>query len=160
MDGITTNNGFLPKHDQRFGGGGYAFSLKVNKQDFLQVFQGSEIGKIEDNLTSADPLSYTTTIMIPGRLSERLLTCKNPLHSFPWSPGPQTLTDGQVSNPSLNSPSKTIEEGALPAECLGGGRRRVWKPLHRTLHGILAGDRSDLHVENVENIYEDKKELV
>ena len=31
----------------------------VNKQDFLQVFQGSGIGKIEDNLTSADPLSYT-----------------------------------------------------------------------------------------------------
>ena len=32
----------------------------VNKQDFLQVFQGSGIGKIEDNLRSADPLSYTT----------------------------------------------------------------------------------------------------
>ena len=29
-------------------------------QDFLQVFQGSGIGKMEDNLTSADPLSYTT----------------------------------------------------------------------------------------------------
>ena len=44
---------------------------------------------MEDNLPSADPLSYTTTIMIPGRpskLSERLLTCKNPLHSFLWSP--------------------------------------------------------------------------
>ena len=27
----------------------------------------------------------------PGKLSERLLTCKNPLHSFLWSPGPQTL---------------------------------------------------------------------
>ena len=56
----------------------------VNKQDFLQVFQGSEIEKIEDNLTSVDPLSYTTT-MIPGRpgkLSERLLTYKNPLHSM------------------------------------------------------------------------------
>ena len=25
---------------------------KVNKQDFLQVFQGSGIGKIEDNLKS------------------------------------------------------------------------------------------------------------
>ena len=33
---------------------------KINKQDFLQVFQGSRIGKMEDNLTSADPLSYTT----------------------------------------------------------------------------------------------------
>ena len=33
--------------------------IKVNKQDFLQVFQGSGIGKIEDNLRSADPLSYT-----------------------------------------------------------------------------------------------------
>ena len=30
--------------------------IKVNIQDFLQVFQGSEIGKMEDNLTSADPL--------------------------------------------------------------------------------------------------------
>ena len=30
---------------------------QVNKQDFLQVFQGSGLGKIEDNLTSADPLT-------------------------------------------------------------------------------------------------------
>ena len=29
--------------------------LKVNIQDFLQVFKGSGIGKIEDNLTSEDP---------------------------------------------------------------------------------------------------------
>ena len=29
-------------------------------QDFLQVSQGGGIGKMEDNLTSADPLSYTT----------------------------------------------------------------------------------------------------
>ena len=69
---------------------------------FYRIIQGSGIGKKEDNLTSADPLSYTTTIMIPnrpGKLSERLLTCKNPLHSFLWSPGPQTLdrqTDRQV----------------------------------------------------------------
>ena len=35
-------------------------NLKVDKQDFLQVFQGSGIGKIEDNLMSADPLSYAT----------------------------------------------------------------------------------------------------
>ena len=28
-------------------------------QDFLQVSQGSGIGKMGDNLTSADPLSYT-----------------------------------------------------------------------------------------------------
>ena len=33
---------------------------KVNIQDFLQVFQGSGIGKMEDNLTSPDLLSYTT----------------------------------------------------------------------------------------------------
>ena len=39
----------------------------VNKQDFLHVFQGSGIGKIGDNLTSADPLSYTTIITILGR---------------------------------------------------------------------------------------------
>ena len=30
-------------------------------QDLFQVFQGSGIGKMEDNLTSADPLSYYTT---------------------------------------------------------------------------------------------------
>ena len=29
----------------------------VNIQDFLQVFLSSGIGKMEDNLTSADPLS-------------------------------------------------------------------------------------------------------
>ena len=28
---------------------------KVNIQDFLQIFQGSRIGKMEDNLPSADP---------------------------------------------------------------------------------------------------------
>ena len=33
---------------------------KVNKQDFLQVFQGSGIRMMEDNLTSVNPLSYTT----------------------------------------------------------------------------------------------------
>ena len=81
----------------------------VNKQDFLQVFQGSEIEKIEDNLTSVDPLSYTTTIMIPsrpGKLSERLLTCKNPPHSFLWSPDHKNWTDRQVSNSSTNYPPK------------------------------------------------------
>ena len=36
--------------------------IMVNIQDFLQVFQGSGIGKMEDNITSADPLSYTTII--------------------------------------------------------------------------------------------------
>ena len=34
--------------------------VKVNIQDFLHVFQGSGIGKMEDNLKSVDPLSYTT----------------------------------------------------------------------------------------------------
>ena len=43
-------------------------SWRVNIQDFLQVFQGSGIGKIEDNLTSADLLSYTTTIKFCRRL--------------------------------------------------------------------------------------------
>ena len=33
---------------------------RVNIQDFLHVFKGSGIGKMEDNLTSADPLSYST----------------------------------------------------------------------------------------------------
>ena len=32
---------------------------KVNIQDFLQVFQGSIIGKVEDNLTSADLTQLT-----------------------------------------------------------------------------------------------------
>ena len=39
-------------------------SICLNKQDFLQVFQGSGIGKIEDNLTSDDPLSYTTKMVM------------------------------------------------------------------------------------------------
>ena len=34
--------------------------LEGKYKDFFQVFQGSGIGKIEDNLTSADPLSYAT----------------------------------------------------------------------------------------------------
>ena len=39
------------------------------------LLKGRGIGKIEDNSTSADPPSYTTTIIIPGRpskLSQRL----------------------------------------------------------------------------------------
>ena len=54
----------------------YQQHLKGNKQDFLQVFQGSGIGEIEDNLTSADPPSYTTNESIPrrpGELGQRLL---------------------------------------------------------------------------------------
>ena len=35
-----------------------------NKQDFVQVFQGSGRRKMEDNSTNADPLSYTTNIII------------------------------------------------------------------------------------------------
>ena len=34
----------------------HAIFFKVN----IQVFQGSGIGKMEDNMKSADPLSYTT----------------------------------------------------------------------------------------------------
>ena len=33
----------------------------VNKQDFLQVFQGSGIGKMEDNLTSAMSVDQLST---------------------------------------------------------------------------------------------------
>ena len=40
--------------------GGYFTYFRVNIQDVLQVFKGCGIGKMEDNLTSADPLSYTT----------------------------------------------------------------------------------------------------
>ena len=35
----------------------------LNVQDFLEIFQGSGIEMMEDNPTSADPLSYT---MDPG----------------------------------------------------------------------------------------------
>ena len=37
-----------------------SYKNSVNIQDVLQVFQGSGIGKMEDNLTSADPPSFTT----------------------------------------------------------------------------------------------------
>ena len=40
----------------------YFLKIKVNTQ---KVFQGSGIGKTEDKLTSADLLSYTTTINDP-----------------------------------------------------------------------------------------------
>ena len=44
--------------------------FEVNKQDFLQVSQVSRMGKMEDNLTSVDKLSYTTngSIVDPGSL--------------------------------------------------------------------------------------------
>ena len=38
-------------------------SIEVNIQDFLQVFQGSGIRKMEDDLTSADP--YLIQLMDP-----------------------------------------------------------------------------------------------
>ena len=40
----------------------YFLKKEVNRQ----IFKGIRIGKTEDNLTSADLLSYKTTIMIPG----------------------------------------------------------------------------------------------
>ena len=46
---------------------------------------------MEDNKTSADPLSLIQQT-IPGRPGNKLSeTCKNPLHSFLWSPESQTL---------------------------------------------------------------------
>ena len=50
-------------------------TVKVNKQDFLQVFQGSGIGKIEDNLTSADPLSYITNESRVDLVSKVSVSC-------------------------------------------------------------------------------------
>ena len=47
--------------------------VRVNKQDFFQVFQSSGIGKMEDNLTSADPLSFTTNGARVDKLSWGLL---------------------------------------------------------------------------------------
>ena len=35
-------------------------AVKVNKNDFLQIFQVSGIEKMADNSTSVEPLSYTT----------------------------------------------------------------------------------------------------
>ena len=46
--------------------------------------------------------------MIPGKLSQRLLTCKNPLHSFLWSPDHKHWTDRQVINSSLNKTTTNI----------------------------------------------------
>ena len=46
--------------DRRTDEAGYIGPEERVQQDFLQVFPGSGIGKMEDNLTSADPLSYTT----------------------------------------------------------------------------------------------------
>ena len=63
--------------------------IKVNKQNFsckksclftlimyypVQVLQDSGIGKVEDNLTSADLLSYVLIVRgRPGKLGQRLL---------------------------------------------------------------------------------------
>ena len=41
-------------------------TAKVDKQDFLQVFQGSGMGKMEDNLTSVDPSVDLIQLMDPG----------------------------------------------------------------------------------------------
>ena len=96
-------------------------TTKVKKQDFLQVFQGSGIGKIGDNLTSADPLSYTITIMIPGRpgklrLQWASLDLQKPTPQLPVEPRitVKHWTGRQVSNSSSNYPPKTIEEGVWP----------------------------------------------
>ena len=51
---IQISNGFRGKR-QYFAAVLDILNFKVNKQDFFQVFQGSGIGKMEDNLTSANP---------------------------------------------------------------------------------------------------------
>ena len=52
--------------------------FEVNIQDFLQVFQSSGIGEVEDNLTtSADPLSYATNG--PGVQEKSLIILKSTL---------------------------------------------------------------------------------
>ena len=70
----------------------------VNKQDLLQVFKGARIGKIGDNLTSADPLSYTTngSGVDPGSLVS--VSCvHNPTPSC-WAPDQKHWTDRKVSS--------------------------------------------------------------
>ena len=47
-------------------------TVKVNIQDLLQVFEGSGIGKM-DNLTSADPLSYTTNRSQGASLANKMM---------------------------------------------------------------------------------------
>ena len=78
----------------RVMGRGCCNPVKVNKKDFFQVFQGSGIGKIEDNLTNADPLSYTTNGSQGDLGSLISISCVH-------HPTPQ-----QVSNSSLNYPPK------------------------------------------------------
>ena len=64
-----------------------AHTVEVNIQDFLQVFQGSGIGKMEDNLTSADPLSYTTNGSGIDLGSLVSVSCvPNPTPHFPVGP--------------------------------------------------------------------------
>ena len=58
----------------------FPLQIKVKIQDFLQVFQGGGKEKMEDNSTSADPLSYTTNAsrVDQGARSERLLPLTTP----------------------------------------------------------------------------------
>ena len=62
--------------------------FKVNKQDFLQVFQGIGIKKMEDNSTSVDLLSFTTKWIRVDQVSlVSLLDCIKPTHQIPVESG-------------------------------------------------------------------------
>ena len=56
--------------------------VKVDKQDFfiLQVFQGSGIGKMEDNSSSANPLSYMCTFLSVEQDGEWMLVLFPPTY--------------------------------------------------------------------------------
>ena len=71
---------------------------KVNKQNFLQVFQGNGIGNMEDNLTSADPLSYAT---IGSRVDQGSWVSVSCVHNP--TPDLKHWTDRQVRNSSSNN---------------------------------------------------------
>ena len=73
---------------------GDCYKSKVNKQDFLQVFQGSGIRKKEDNLTSADPLIWSKSNLVPFSLehdtslyyTKNILIQQNVLEHYKDSP--------------------------------------------------------------------------
>ena len=79
---------------------------KTKLTEFLQVFQGScsWIEKMEDNLTSVDPLSYWNNgsrLDLVASLVVVPLACTTPLKSFLWSNAGQGTSNSynEISNP-------------------------------------------------------------
>ena len=78
--------------------------VDIDEQVFrvLQVFQGSGIGKMEDNLTSADQLSYTTNRsgVDPGSLVG--VSCMHNPTPIIWGPG-SIGKEGRKSDTSVKT---------------------------------------------------------